>query len=231
MNRQLLILLASAGLVVGMAQVAAAQNGDADPANWCAMPLEEGAEFSLAKVTAVKDGKVHFANSNEGCPDASNAKCQEKAYLVPGDEVVVVKKYENWLCGMYQPKNGRGTIGWLPAGRLKALNTETNPPLASWVGNWNGENESIKIRRGSKAGQLSVSGDAQWVGQAPGAVNVGGVSAAAAPRGNKLDLKEGDEDETCKVSLRLVGDYLVAVDNNKCGGLNVSFDGVLRRVR
>jgi hypothetical protein len=37
------------------------------------------------------------------------------------------------------------------------------------------------------------------------------------------------EDDICKITLRLVGDFLVADDNGDCGGVNVTFDGVYRK--
>jgi hypothetical protein len=37
------------------------------------------------------------------------------------------------------------------------------------------------------------------------------------------------EDDICKLTLRLVGDFLVADDNGECGGVNVTFDGVYRK--
>jgi hypothetical protein len=37
------------------------------------------------------------------------------------------------------------------------------------------------------------------------------------------------EEDMCGITLRLVGDFLVADDNGDCGGVNVTFDGVYRR--
>ena len=42
-------------------------------------------------------------------------------------------------------------------------------------------------------------------------------------------LALGDADDICKMTLRLVGEYLIADDNGECGGMNVTFDGVYRR--
>ncbi|MCA1633634.1 MAG: hypothetical protein LC802_07935 [Acidobacteria bacterium] len=51
------------------------------------------------------------------------------------------------------------------------------------------------------------------------------MNAKARPAGNVLTVEE----DSCRVTLRLVGDYLVASDNSECGGMNVRFDGVYRR--
>ena len=48
-----------------------------------------------------------------------------------------------------------------------------------------------------------------------------------APAGNTLKLG-GD---ICHVTLRLVGDHLVADDNGERGGVSVIFDGVYRQKR
>jgi len=98
------------------------------------------------------------------------------------------------------------------------------PALSSWVGVWKYGRKSLDIRRDSKSGFLKVKGYAIWEGVRAN-VHVGGVEAVAQPQGNKLVLVE----EECQVSLKLVGDYVVASDNSGCGGVNVRFDGVFRK--
>jgi hypothetical protein len=52
------------------------------------------------------------------------------------------------------------------------------------------------------------------------------------PDGNVLKIGENDTDEfACKVTMRLIDEFLVVIDNLKCGGANVSFSGVYRRTR
>jgi hypothetical protein len=56
-------------------------------------------------------------------------------------------------------------------------------------------------------------------------IHTGVVNGSARPEGNVLVV----EDDICRATLRLVGDYLVVSDNSDCGGMNVRFDGVYRR--
>ena len=102
--------------------------------------------------------------------------------------------------------------------------TDANPPPARWLGEWVFYDNSLNVRRGAGA-SLSVSGEAFWHGADPSNVHTGEVAGASAPAGNALLI----EDDPCKLTLRLVGDYLVAADNGECGGANVRFDGVYRR--
>jgi hypothetical protein len=84
----------------------------------------------------------------------------------------------------------------------------------------------LDIRRVGKSGLLKVKGYAIWEGSRDN-VHVGGVEAVAQPVGNELVLVE----DVCRVTLKLVGDYLVADDNSECGGVNVRFNGVFRKGR
>ena len=49
--------------------------------------------------------------------------------------------------------------------------------------------------------------------------------AEASPGGNHLHL----EDDSCKIDLALIGKYILANDNNMCGGMNVRFWSVWKR--
>jgi hypothetical protein len=44
-----------------------------------------------------------------------------------------------------------------------------------------------------------------------------------------FDFKRGDNDDICRIKLWRLGPYLVAADNVRCGGMNVSFTGVYRK--
>ena len=64
-------------------------------------------------------------------------------------------------------------------------------------------------------------------------VNEGSFSAQAplAAGQKELVFKEGDDESSCVVKLHRRGPYLVASDNNNCGGLNVSFGGIYTKAR
>ena len=196
-----------------------------NPANWCRNGAfaSDAKEFKLARVEGSRGTRAYFYGEDEGCP-APNVKCRQKAYVVPGDEVVVSRTFGDFLCAWYQPARGYETTGWVRADQLNVIGADPNPPPARWVGEWELHENSLTIRRDAKTGKLSVEGSAIWHGLGDN-VHVGEVNAGAAPNGNTLTL----EDDICKLTLRLVGDFLVADDNGECGGVNVTFDGVYRR--
>ncbi len=206
---------------------AGAQDEGGNPANWCRNGAftRDASEFKTARVTGRKGTRVYFSGDEEGCPGAS-AKCRQKAYLVPGNEVLTSRTFGDWVCAWFQPTRGSETVGWLPSERLSISEPAARPPLGAWLGAWSFYDNSLRLSRARRAGALRVAGDATWVGVNPGNVHVGEVSGEAAPAGYVLTV--GGEDD-CRLTLRLVGPYLVAADNKRCGGVNVTFDGVYRR--
>jgi hypothetical protein len=229
MMKKAVLYTLGALLVLCCAGVSASAQDEGNPANWCRNGAfaRDSEEFRTARVNGRKGSRVHFSGDEEGCPGAS-AKCRQKAYLVAGNEVLTSRAFGDWVCAWYQPARGSETVGWLPADRLAVAGPPARPTLAAWLGAWGFYENSLRLSRGRGAGALRVEGGASWVGANPGNVHVGEVSGEAAPAGNVLTV--GAEDD-CRLTLRLVGAYLVAADNRQCGGLNVTFDGVYRRTK
>jgi hypothetical protein len=203
------------------------QGADGGPANRCREDAftSDAKEFKVARVEGERGARVYFYGDAEGCPGPA-AKCRQKSFVVAGDEVLVSRTFGDWMCAWYQPAKGRETIGWLAAHQLgDAAAPDANPPLAAWLGAWDFNAGSLRLSRGAKRGALRVAGEAFWTGANPGNVHTGGVSGEAAPAGRVLTIEE----DPCRLTLRLVGNYLVADDNGECGGVNVTFDGVYRR--
>jgi hypothetical protein len=207
---------------------AQAQEEGGNPANWChnGAFTRDSKEFGLARVKGEKGARVYFYGEEEGCPGPA-AKCRQKAYLIPGDEVLTSRTFGDWVCAWFQPARGSETVGWLSADSLSAVATAENAPLASWLGTWNFYNNSLRVSRGRRVDVLSVSGDATWVGVNPDNVHVGEISGTGTPVDNALKL--GEDPDDCQATLRLIGTYLVVSDNKQCGGVNVTFDGVYRK--
>jgi hypothetical protein len=203
------------------------QKADEYPANWCRNGLfpSDEAEFRLAKIGGNWTARIHFLKDDDDCPN-DTVKCEMKSYLITGDQVLVSRKYGKWVCAWYQPQKGSETVGWLPADKLLMSEPPARPALANWIGLWKYDQKSLDIRRDGKTGLLKVRGYAVWEGVNANA-HVGGIEAAAQPQGTELKLVE----EECQVSLKLVGDYLVASDNSECGGVNVRLNGVFRKGR
>lgn len=221
--------LALALLTLCCAAATTRAQDEGNPANWCRNGAftRDAKEFGLARVKGEKGSRVYFYGEEEGCPGPA-AKCRQKAYLVPGDEVITSRTFGDWVCAWFQPARGYETVGWLAADSLAPSETPA-APLASWLGTWNFYKNEVRLSRGRAAGTLRVAGEATWVGVNPGNAHVGELSGEAAPAAGVLSLSDGGEEYDCHATLRLVGPYLLITDNKNCGGVNVTFDGVYRR--
>ena len=173
-----------------------------------------------------------------GCPNATDA-CRDKAFVVPGNRVIVSQSQGAFVCADYIGAKGADRAGWLAA---SAISRETQPPfaLADWTGEWTREEASVSLKAGPKPGELSLKGNAAWGSMDPdrvkrGAVNVGEIEARVRPAGAALSFAMGSDatlpvnkgnSSDCKVWMRRLGAYLLVDDNNQCGGMNVTFRGV-----
>lgn len=202
--------------------------------------VEEGVTYGLAKVTG--EGKLFFIEDTfycdkdkqkAACPvcPSDNAACLSKSYVLPGDLVITARSFNGYRCILYRnEKNIAGSAGYVPEGRLEAL-PSAQPTQKEWLGQWRMGDDSITLR--AKGDKLSASGEAYWpsanpsLKERPGGPNMGEMSGVATPRGNRVDFSD-DEDE-CHVSLTLLPPFLLARDNERCGGMNVRFDGVYLR--
>ncbi len=119
---------------------------------------------------------------------------------------------------------------------LAALALARGGDARAWAGTWTartGANQqSITIvRRGSL---VRISGTDVWYDRAfaaRGLIPVGTFTATiATPAGDRITIEPPDM-PGCIVHLRRAGAYLVVRDNDRCGGINVTFTGNYRRVR
>ncbi|PXA84545.1 hypothetical protein DMC47_39900 [Nostoc sp. 3335mG] len=201
-----------------------------------------GDDVQVAKVTPGKP-RVYFVIDRifkAQCP-AAGAACQDKTYLVPGDVVVTGKREGAFVCAGFVNTRGSTTIGWFPAAALAPLPAAERQPN-DWVGHWSAPEQDITIKAAG-GGMLHVSGDATWgMGdkwrRENGAVHIGEVKGTARPVGGVIAFTEGDDktlpytagdEDACSIRMVRRGPYLLARDNNQCGGLNVSFTGFYRR--
>jgi hypothetical protein len=207
--------------------LASAQDDTGNPSNWCRNGAftNDAKEFKLARAVGEKGARVYFYGDDDECPKPG-AKCKQKAYVVPGDTLIVSRTFGDFVCAWYQPSKGSETVGWVAASQLRETEMNKNPPLASWLGAWEFYSDTLNIRRGAKAGTLRVEGEAFWHGANPENIHMGDVDGEGSPAAGVLTLAQ---DDICKITLRLVGDYLVADDNGDCGGANVTFDGIYRK--
>jgi hypothetical protein len=202
---------------------------EGNPENWCRNGFfpRESLEYKLASVKGGKNEKVYFYGDDRDCPNDKN--CRLKSYVIPNDEVIVSRNFGGWACSWYQPKKGVETVGWIALDKLEFKETNPNPAAGDWLGRWNYAGNQIEIGKSKTAGLLAITGSAFWHGLGDN-VNVGELDNESKPAGNQLKIGENETGEyECKVTMRLLGKYLVVADNLQCGGLNVSFSGVYQK--
>ena len=187
----------------------------------------ENADFGLAIIKGT--GRAYLLYDMDGCPNASG-QCKKSAegYVLPGDRVVTGRSKGGYVCA-YFPSRGGGSAGWVDKPRLRSLAIDRTPPPSSWLGRWSDEgNPTVHIR--GRRGVLHITGDMIWPGPQrekdwpPGWPRSGEIDGKLTLQGNRASYDEDD----CKVEFVLVGDMLIARDNELCGGMNVRFNGVYR---
>lgn len=186
----------------------------------------------------------HSDKTPPACPSMA-PECRARAFLVPGNDVLVGSSSNGFQCATYRSPAGVETGGYLPAAAI-ALSPRAEVKPADWVGTWRRDREaSIKLTLAKGGQAITVDGDATFGAFDPerikrGTVNTGTLAETAIPHGNLIALGEGYDGSSrpdvpditdCLARLRLFGNYLVVEDNLSCGGLNVSFTGVYTRVK
>jgi hypothetical protein len=205
----------------------------------------EQSNVALARVVA-SEVRVNFiagrSERTPACPSTERG-CRLRAYLVPGDEVLVDTADGPYVCAFFKSQGGTETRGWLPRAAVQITPPEP-VPLRQWDGKWRRDREAQIVIK-STQNELDVSGNAMWGSYDPqrvkrGAVHVGELSGKGKPRGQTLALgwdpdrstfsrPEDKAPDDCAAKLELYGRYLVVEDNGGCGGLNVSFTGTYVR--
>ena len=174
----------------------------------------------LAEIATAKSTVGYF-----GCSPGQNCLATK---LAPGDPVVVYQAEGGWTCGYLSQAKGAGP-GWVRSNDIRPVNFNAAPPLDALLGTWANGDDRIRIQTSKPPGKLELKGEAVWHGRTKDAIHTGDFAGEAAPVGNHLHFVESDAD--CTIDLTLIGKYLVANDNNRCGGENVRFWGVWKRVR
>lgn len=218
------ILLMFSGFIL-TAQVFAQLEGN--PENFCRSGFfpRESETYKIAKIKGRQGEKVYFyGDEREDCPAGKD--CRLKSYLIPNDEVIVSRTFGKFACAWFQPKKGSETVGWLETEKLVWVDCGQNPAQTAWLGEWSYYDNSIRISNGKTSDLLTVKGNAFWKGLGDN-IHIGELDHKAKLSGNNLKLGEQETDQyACKVSMRLIGKYLIVSDNRNCGGANVSFSGV-----
>ena len=202
--------------------------------------IQPQARVAVAKPASARLNFVEDEDLKPGCP-ATAPKCALRSYVVRGDVVLTGPTQGGYTCAGFQGMRGAATIGWLPSAALSLLPAASQTP-ADWAGHWVAAEQEIVIESGAD-GILTVDGKATWgereARRRPSAsVHTGTLNGKARPVGGILAFTEGDgrtlgyaegEAFSCRARLWRRGPYLVVLDNNNCGGANVSFSGFYAR--
>jgi hypothetical protein len=192
------------------------KDASGNPINWCRTETFQAQNTAI--VIGSQNERVYFFSDKDNCPKLNDINCQNKSYLIAGDELITSQTYNEFTCGKY-----KNTIGWLASAKLKINELDHNPPIEKWVGNWvqwGGDFDllggSIEIHKTAN-NQLIAKGIMNY------RQNTGEFEGTANPKGNELVISEGNDKNSCKVSMLLLGNFLLVDDNSNCGGLNVTF--------
>jgi len=179
---------------------------------------------------SLREERTYLYKQTQPCPKDKPCGSRQKAYLVSGDVVFAGPPNRGFRCAYYGSSDGKIVAGFIPIENLKALVEDDGMSIDFVIGTWKYDSDSIVIKAAA-AGQ--VSGDGQAYYQTPETVNEGAFSAQAplAAGQKELVFKEGNDESSCVVKLHRRGPYLVASDNNNCGGLNVRFNGIYTKAR
>lgn len=220
---RMLAMLAAAWLPLASAW---ALNTDEDMCRNGLFPSQQ--EFRLATVGGSAP-RLYFFTDWDGCPQ-KGASCQTKAYVVPGDRLLLGKTHGDWTCAWYQGKS-RETVGWVRNPDL-VVRAEAEASAADWLGRWKevykGPGRIGIVRNGEV---VTVDGDTRWIGQ--NTENFGGIDGVLKIDGRhaRVDPAKGEEAYGCGAVMTRIGEFLVVHDNGQCGGMNVRFDGLYTRAR
>jgi hypothetical protein len=172
--------------------------------------------------------EIATAKSTVGYIGCSSGRDCLSIKLQPGDPLVAYHAGGDWTCGYLSQIKGAGP-GWVRSKDIRPVSFDAAPPLDAWLGAWANGEDRIRIQSSRAAGKVELQGEAIWHG-GRGVVHTGDFAGDAAPVGNHLHFVESDTD-SCTVDLTLIGKYLVASDNDRCGGENVRFWGIWKRAR
>ena len=197
-----------------------------NPENWCrdGSFTRDSENFKIGRVKAPRS--YFYSDEKDDCPEGT--ACRRRAYLVPGNEVLVNCVRDGFACAWYSPAKGTPTVGWLKAADLDISSPAMASGTKAWLGEWVVYENGIEFTDNKLAGFLNVTGNATWKGLNDN-VHVGEIDGRYAPENGLIKYSDGDDEYDCKMTMRLVGSYLVVADNLKCGGVNVTFSGVYRK--
>ncbi len=148
-----------------------------------------------------------------------------------GDLIAPGATQGRWTCAMIG-----GWSGWIPTDRLAPVPSAPAITTQQWLGTWLNSHVGthgdrlILTRSAEGHGKIHVEGRAHYTNAAHN-VNVGQVSGDAVAMGPFLHILDHGEQPGCVLDLKYdpARGTFRAVDNQLCGGFNVTFNGVWHR--
>jgi hypothetical protein len=179
--------------------------------------ISPGQEVQIAEVRDQSTTQLEVCGSLKGCVEAP---------VVQGTPVQIYQQQGAWTCGYVSGHDGAGPA-WIRTDALSIVHYSDHPSLSAWTGSWVGGEDHVTIRLADKPGALHLTGSAVWQGGHTS--HLGGTKGMATPTANHLHFVESGPG-SCTIDLTLLGRYILADDNQACGGLNARFQGIWKRV-
>lgn len=179
--------------------------------------------LSLAKISIPSDARAYFYNDFDDCPSLDNEACKEDSYLINGDEIIVSKEYEGFSCAWYA--GASNTVGWIESDRLEPVQIKP-PERDDWLGHWQYNDNEIYLSELKFSDDFLLEGLAIWQGDGTNIHIAEIFERIYAPQYYSFQITNED---LCVLQLSIMNEYLAAMDNLKCGGANVSFNGIYKK--
>ena len=137
-----------------------------------------------------------------------------------------------WTCAMVG-----GWSGWIPTDRLSPVPSTPAITTQQWLGTWGNTHagslgDRLVLRRSAEGhGKIHVEGRAYYKNAAHN-VHSGEVSGDAVAMGPFLHILDHGLEPDCVLDLKyeVSTGMFRAVDNQRCGGFDVTFNGVWHRI-
>ena len=175
------------------------------------------------------------------CGDPEAKRCATGRFLVVGDVLLVRDQVGGLVSASFVNADGMGREGWVRKDGIQRLSDDFGAN-SSWAGNWVSHDgrdpRFISVLQHERQRECAVKGDATFGQNGPwrvehGGVNLGDFSGRFVVHGDQakfIESEAADEAFNCKVAFRKMGLFLIVADNRQCGGRQVNFDGVYRKM-
>jgi hypothetical protein len=186
-----------------------------------------GAEKYATALVSKSSDKIHLRD---------DALKIQAAYLLPGDEVIVLSKRKKLSCVLFLSDNYEQTIGWVPTKNLSTIVAPRQVDLwqGTFVRDKNGSKAHLNLKSGSLIGIGVVAigtGNPVEVGREP---NVADIEGTGELKGGVVHIGPS-EGSKCEADFRRLGNRYLLIEEStpaqpiqvhECAGLGAAFSGL-----